>query len=137
LVAAQQAFGIEAELWSVSDPNLLGRPLENPRVTVAAVLHKYLVAKMGADRFTMFRNAIGMMSSILELALDMIINRHWISGALSKEQISKIASRFEGVFWTLHDYPPLTGVPFSRRMQASPFGLSFMPHGAINYLALN
>jgi hypothetical protein len=54
LVSAQQAFGIAAELWSVSDPNLMRRPLENPRVIIAAVLDKYLVAKKGTDFFKIF-----------------------------------------------------------------------------------
>jgi hypothetical protein len=87
----------------------MSRPLENPKVTFAAVVDKYLVANRGADLFTMFRSSIGMMSSILELAPDTIINLHWISGAVSTDQIKMIAARFERVFWTLHDYRPLTG----------------------------
>jgi hypothetical protein len=49
LVAAQQAFGIEAEFWSISDANLMRRPLENPTVTLAAVAEKDLVLQFGAD----------------------------------------------------------------------------------------
>jgi glycosyltransferase involved in cell wall biosynthesis len=109
LVNAQVSIGIDAEFWSVSDGNLRNRPFAHPLVSGAALVDKYLVASGGKNLFTLYRSSIGLIDSILELPSETIVHLHWLPGAVSNQQLEKIAIKFKRVFWTMHDYRAVTG----------------------------
>lgn len=108
LASSQKDLGFDAEIVVAAEESISSKPLSHPIVALAAVLDQYVLAKPSAELISIARAKLKPILQTLS-AEGTVVNLHWTTGAISELAISEMLNSGLKVFWTLHDFRPLTG----------------------------
>lgn len=96
--------GVDSRVEVSSVTSISKSPTSRPGVTVAALIDKILGATKDASLFSPVRGNL----TTVNLKESAILHLHWIVGAIGLATVNGLVQT-RLLFWTLHDYRPLTG----------------------------
>lgn len=103
----QRELGYDSRMVFASSRSISQSPLAHPVISLAAVIDQFLLGRKDADLLSILRARVGSISKDL-LRDAAVINLHWATGALTEKVANILAHEGVRVFWTLHDYRPVT-----------------------------
>jgi glycosyltransferase involved in cell wall biosynthesis len=110
LVDYQRKLGHDARLIVVTDTDLRSSPFSDPRLTLAAAIDNYLIARRPARSLISLTRSHLSSNTVNRIREDSIVHFHWTEGVVTLSEIAELASLGRKIVWTFHDMVPFTAV---------------------------